>query len=103
MSDYEIGFDEDTGFTDEEKRQVAEEVRLAFAIAQGSMPMARGLGISPDVLDRGAANAGNPLIAEIMDELEGMDERISVTEVRVEYGADGQARTKVIIERADDT
>ena len=100
MSDYEINFEDDeNGFTDEEKKQVAEEVRLAFAITEGTMPMARGLGLSPSVLDTGIKNAGSPLIAEIMDKLESMDERISVTEVKIEYGADGQAQAKVTIER----
>ena len=100
MNDYEIAFEDDENtFSDEEKKQIDEEVRLAFAITEGTMPMARGLGLSPSILDQGMKNAGSPLIAEIMDKLEEMDERISVTEVKIEYSTGGQAQAKVTIER----
>ena len=100
MNDYELDFDDEGGFTDEEKKQIAEEARLAFAIAEGTMPMARGLGLSPSILDQGMMNAGSPLIAEIMDKLEEMDTRISVTQVSINQSLTGEALVKVTIERA---
>ena len=88
-------------FTAEEKKQVAEEITLMFAITEGSMPMTRELGLSPDVLDKGMMSADNALIAEIIDKLESMDERISVVKVEIEHDANGEAKTKVVIERRD--
>ena len=88
-------------FTAEEKKQVAEEITLMFAITEGSMPMTRELGLSPDVLDKGMMSADNALIAEIIDKLESMDERISVVKVEIEHDASGEAKTKVVIERRD--
>ena len=88
-------------FTAEEKKQVAEEITLMFAVTEGSMPMTRELGLSPDVLDKGMISADNALIAEIIDKLESMDERISVVKVEIEHDANGEAKTKVVIERRD--
>lgn len=88
-------------FTAEEKKQVAEEITLMFAVTEGSMPMTRELGLSPDVLDKGMMSADNALIAEIIDKLESMDERISVVKVEIEHDANGEAKTKVVIERRD--
>ena len=88
-------------FTAEEKKQVAEEITLMFAVTEGSMPMTRELGLSPDVLDKGMMSADNALIAEIIDKLESMDERISVVKVEIEHDASGEVKTKVVIERRD--
>ena len=97
----EITYDSDSGFTEEERTQIAEEVAMAFAISEGTMPMAREIGLSPDVLDRGMLIDDNALIAEVIDKLEAMDERISVTSVEIEHSANGEAKTKVVIERRD--
>lgn len=97
----EISFSSEESFTAEEKKQVAEEITLMFAITEGSMPMARELGLSPDVLDKGMMSADNALIAEIIDKLESMDERISVVKVEIEHDASGEAKTKVVIERRE--
>ncbi len=97
----EITFDSDSGFTEEERTQIAEEVAMAFAISEGTMPMAREIGLSPDVLDRGMLSNDSALTAEIIDKLEAMDERISVAGVEIEHDTNGEAKTKVVIERRD--
>lgn len=99
----EITYDSDSGFTEEERAQIAEEVTIAFAISEGTMPMTREIGLSPDILDRGMLSGDNTLIAEVIDKLEAMDERISVTGVEIEHDVNGEAKTKVVIERRDNT
>lgn len=43
----------------------------------------------------------NALTAEIIDKLEAMDERISVAGVEIKHDTNGEAKTKVVIERRD--
>ncbi len=101
MSIDDIGFENEEGFTAEEMKQITEEIMLMFAVTEGSMPMNRWLGLSPELLDKGMLSNDNAVIAEIIDKLEGMDSRISVTKVTIEHDESGEARTKVVIERRE--
>ena len=87
------------GFTEEEKKEISQELNLMLSLIQGSIPMSRGLGLDPEILDNGMVDGGNLIIAELMDKIEMMDYRLTVKEIKLNRDHKGVIHSNIVLER----
>lgn len=78
-------------------------LRNLFSIPEGSMPLARGLGLSWESLDDVPLDMENDVATDIIEKVELFEKRASVTEVEFEHDPDsGETIITVNLERGED-
>lgn len=72
-----------------------------LSIPSGTIPLARGLGISWAGLSKIPADAENDIATEIIEKIERYEPRVAVDEVTFEYDENGAVVANIIIEKGD--
>lgn len=72
-----------------------------LSIPTGTIPLARGLGISWANLSKMPADIENDVATEIIEKVEQYEPRVAVSEVVFDYDDKGNVIANIIIERGD--
>lgn len=72
-----------------------------LSIPAGTIPLARGLGVSWANLSKIPADAENDVATEIIEKAERYEPRVAVSEVTFDYDDEGNMIANIIIERGD--
>lgn len=73
-----------------------------LSIPAGTIPLARGLGISWANLSKIPADIENDVATEIIEKVEQYEPRVAVSEVTFDYDDKGDLIANIIIERGDE-
>lgn len=83
-----------------ELEEIIQNVRTILTTVQGSVPLDRGFGIDPSLIDTPVTNVEGRLTVEIMEAVEKYEPRVQVQEVGFDWnGTEGVVypRVKVVI------
>ncbi len=96
--DFHFIFD---GFSQEETEDITKCLTNILNIPEGSIPLARRLGVSWGSLSQVPPDMENDYATEIIEKIEEFEPRASVSDVSFSYGDGGTAMASIVLEKGD--
>ena len=84
----------------EEIREIVKNLEVICSVREGSIPMARGLGLNWTALDDVPMDMENEYATDLIAKVEAFEPRVIVEECTFEHSPDGETTATAIIRRA---
>lgn len=84
-----------------EMEDISRCINNILSIPSGSIPLARGLGVSWTNLSKVPPDLENDIATEIIEKVEKYEPRVSVAQVTLEYDESGTVSANIVLRKGD--